>query len=385
LLTKVPIPWAVIPAAGLAAITVDISQLCNTDPPADPGITSTDWLNMQNPADFINYIASAAKFYQLFKRYLWWQACECVTTPTPQSPTPPSAPANLPAINPWGGSIVGATCWDASATTHPKTDGTYTNFLDWLPPITQSSDIGSGNRQSGALGWKRVVWTNKWNTDGTHWTTGYAQIAWYNAGGTIDRTDVANNVAMGATSILDVIPPSTSTQALFFLGGNFPRVGADSVVTASVTTHLQVACVGEVIGGVPAPCCPPDPILSGQLTQLMGMVTLIQRQLAPFAYVPGAAHAGLSGSGHFAVQGLLGAKVTFTTLPDALGQSGNLPVEIFDAGYLTWNTPDGYPQSVRLDHNPYLSLPARCSVFTDLAYDLHASIVATITELKREP
>jgi len=51
----------------------------------------------------------------------------------------------------------------------------------------------------------------------------------------------------------------------------------------------------------------------------MAMVTLIQRQAAPFGYVPGAIHAGLTGTGVIAIQGLIGCKVDITTLPTQLG------------------------------------------------------------------
>lgn len=115
------------------------------------------------------------------------------------------------------------------------------------------------------------------------------------------------------------------------------------------------------------------------------MVTLIQRQSVPFAYVPSTAHVGLSGAGTLAISGLLGAKIAVTTLPSALGRQSTTPEEIFDAGFITFGTPDGYPSSFRLEHNPQLILPARCSAFTQLAYDLHPGVVITITELRREP
>jgi len=57
--------------------------------------------------------------------------------------------------------------------------------------------------------------------------------------------------------------------------------------------------------------------MQAQLDQLMAMVTLIQRQAAPFGYVPGAIHAGLTGTGVIAIQGLIGCK-SVTTLPTQL-------------------------------------------------------------------
>jgi len=114
------------------------------------------------------------------------------------------------------------------------------------------------------------------------------------------------------------------------------------------------------------------------------MVTLIQRQSVPFAYVPGAVHTAISGAGAIAVSGLIGALIDVTTLPASYGSRGTSPAEHFDLGFLAWGTTDGYPSSVRLEHDPQLSLPARCSAFTELAYDLSPGVVVTITELHRE-
>jgi len=90
----------------------------------------------------------------------------------------------------------------------------------------------------------------------------------------------------------------------------------------------------------------------------MAMVTLI-RQAAPFGYVPGAIHAGLTGTGVIAIQGLIGCKVDITTLPTQLCDL-RLARRTFRPRFLTFGTPDGYPTSIRIDHNPQLALPARC-------------------------
>lgn len=114
-------------------------------------------------------------------------------------------------------------------------------------------------------------------------------------------------------------------------------------------------------------------------------MTLIQRQNAPFGYIAAAVHATLSGAGSFAIQGLLGVKVDITTLPSSYGLSGTSPTEHFELGWITFGTADGYPQSIRVDHDPTVALPPRCGLFTELAYDLAPGVVATITELLREP
>jgi hypothetical protein len=125
--------------------------------------------------------------------------------------------------------------------------------------------------------------------------------------------------------------------------------------------------------------------MQAQLDVIQQLLTLIQRQAVPFAYVSKTVHSGLSGAGSISVQGLLGVKLECTTIPSSLGVAGTSPAEHFDLGWITWGTADGYPQSVRIEHSPQLSLPARASAFTSIAYDLHPGVVATITELQREP
>jgi len=62
---------------------------------------------------------------------------------------------------------------------------------------------------------------------------------------------------------------------------------------------------------------PPDPSMQAQLDQLMAMVTLIQRQAAPFGYVPGAIQPHWNGSDRDS--GPNRCKVDITTLPTQLG------------------------------------------------------------------
>ncbi len=154
--------------------------------------------------------------------------------------------------------------------------------------------------------------------------------------------------------------------------------------TTHTTFEIQGLCGPLITGPGPTPCCPPDPLLSAQIDQILKTVTLIQRQAVPFAYIGGTVHSGLTGSGVLAVSGLIGAKITITTDPTNLGVEGSSPAILFDRGFITWGTADGYPQSERLERTNQLSLPARASAFTDLAYDLHPGVTVTITELLRE-
>ena len=158
-----------------------------------------------------------------------------------------------------------------------------------------------------------------------------------------------------------------------------------AAIPHTVNFSVEFLC-GTTTGDTPAaPCCPPDPAIAAMIQQIWEQVNLIQRQAVPFAYIPGTVHAGLSGNGTIGISGLLGAKVDVTTLPASYGRAASLPVEYFGLGFITFGTADGYPSSYKLEHDPQLMLPARCSAYTDLSYDLAPGVVATITELVREP
>ena len=115
------------------------------------------------------------------------------------------------------------------------------------------------------------------------------------------------------------------------------------------------------------------------------MVTLIQRQAAPFGYVYGANHTALSGQGSISVADLIGVSVDVTTIPVGTSVEGGTPNQYFDLGYVTLGTTDGYSTSRRIDHDGTLFLPAAAGVFTTIGYTLGAGVVADIRELVREP
>jgi len=160
------------------------------------------------------------------------------------------------------------------------------------------------------------------------------------------------------------------------------------VASGTVTGRSRVDfyCDFAFPGGPISSCgCPPDPIMSAQLQQILNITTLIQRQAAPFGYVVGAAHAGLSGNGTIALSDLIGVQVDVTTLPASYGRATGEPDEFFELGFLTWGTADGYRSSTRLEHAQQVLFPPLAGVFTVLGYTLAPGVVATVTELVREP
>lgn len=121
-----------------------------------------------------------------------------------------------------------------------------------------------------------------------------------------------------------------------------------------------------------------------QLAYVRTDVQLIQRQAVPFSYLVSTSHAGLSGNGQIAVQGLIGVSIDFTTIPGHLGlSSGNPDAHLF-LGWLNLGTAHGWQRAHHLVDQPTLRLPIGGEISL-IGYSLEAGVVATITELVREP
>lgn len=300
------------------------------------------------------------------RAFLWYRLCECTSGATPSAPAAPSAPANLPAVNPTG--VVNLPLATPCASTNWNVSNTCGgNNWTGIRPV----DLGGRNVTSARLTLLNTIFS------GVGYS-GQIQAVWTDSTGATLRTD-SKPFAAGVTTVL--ITGAAPIGAVK-LDGRLAGAGGTGCSNIDYTT--EIFCNGDVPGGTQTPCCPPDPVLTARVNQILDLVTLIQRQSVPFGYVAGATHAGLTGAGALSVSGLLGCKVDMTTIPASYGQSVGTPVEHFDLGFVTFGSPDGYPSSMRLEHQPTLFLPARCGAYTNLAYTLAPGVVATITELHRE-
>ncbi len=124
--------------------------------------------------------------------------------------------------------------------------------------------------------------------------------------------------------------------------------------------------------------------MNGQLVAIRNQVDLVQRQHVPFATLHGALHAGLTGAGTIAVQGLIGLSVAVTAAPAYLGADMETPPETFKFGDVTVGTADGYLRKTWLVKNPQLFFPIEGNV-TVVAYDLRGGVTINLQELVREP
>lgn len=206
------------------------------------------------------------------------------------------------------------------------------------------------------------------------WSTGIVYINGVGGGAVM-------NTFSWQTALGGLRPGQLNTVALWINSGN----------TTPLTTWDTYGWVSATLSqrGLTSPgntlCCA-DPALLALLPNILQMVTLVQRQSAPFAYVYGANHVGLTGDGELAVSGLIGVSIDVTTLPSSYGRSAGTPEHLFDVGFVTLGTSDGWSTTKRIDADGSLVLPGSAAgAFTRVGYTLRPGVEVSIRELVREP
>lgn len=400
LLNNIPTKWAVPLAAFLGSATYDMTQFCTTDPPAMPTITALDAVNIltsiSNP---LTGLASLQKITDLVKIYLWYQACECASVATPAAPSPPSQPTDWPAFDPgYLPQPTAAKCSTIAASRHfgpfPVTQG---GSFDIFIPGTGDRGAPASNAPNNLslplpVGASTAVITSTHTsvTGDTLSNFGFPFVA-YNAAGSAVASSTNNalgddgrtrSAGIPLTKTTTVVIPSTATQWRFVAQWSANSNTGNGDMTVSIDFYCGGANPGVPVG----PCCPPDTTLAAQVLEILDAVTLIQRQIAPFAYVNGPIHSGLSGNGQIAIaKALLGLRVQLTTIPSRSGRVVGDPDHVFDVGEVSLGDADGWFYTRRIDRETLVWTPKDAQLATLIGYSIPADTVARVTELVREP
>lgn len=437
LLNNIPTPWAVGFAALLGLLTYELSTFCATDPPAIPEFTMADYLALSAPIPTAARATAAAKLSDLVGAYLWPTLCQCDSVPTPpQGPAPAAPPGLQPTV------ILPVPVQFGEWYPMLRKDTKVLALGCGTPARPAGYTLESFDDSAWAVGVAPNVAAQTWASGGTSATTNKAYVQNTeiskanslpgNIEGVAPASPIANNceqfLVRWRVYIGDVTPSEAKVRLGSISNGN-PGWGSGSIYNGGGSNVAPTGSVnmmfmaGRIVpnawnlfvfdvnpsntssvntwsteGGIffgldftdsrlnPSltPCCPPDPLVTSLLEQILGLVTITQRQAAPFSYVYGANHAALSGTGSFAVSGLLGLSVDVTTLPDSYGRSFGTPDELFGVGAVTLGTADGYEIVRRVDHDGALVLPAAAGAFTTVGYTLAPGVVVAIRELVRE-
>lgn len=365
LLNNIPTMWAVPLAGYLGLLTYDLVDFCSVDPPPVPNITAGDVAALLTVLDPIGHTQALVKFQQLIGAYLWYSVCKCDAGATPPAPVPLPAPPGMPTINPPGLAPPQPIAWCDYTRFHAspfETGGTGQWVYLAVHPDVTSAVLDLNNNQLGggphsAMN-RRVEWA-----DHNHLN--------------VLRTDTYT-LAAGAGARFTVPVPQGSREVWVHI----ENVTAGT--TDQVDDRIEFYC-GPLNGPTsptPQPC-PADPVSLGLLHQILELVTLIQRQKVPFAYIPGPRHVGLTGAGQVSLTSPIGVSVQVTNMPAYIGLIGGTPAEFFDLGFVTLGNADGWARSVRLDHNPLLIQPIDAT-WSTLGYSLEPNVVVDVQELKRE-
>lgn len=350
----------------------DVDAFCAVDPPTWTVPDATDIYNFVVGGPLAS-VALVNQFLQdITRAYLWYSLCKCDTVVTPAPPTAPAAPSNLPAINP-----------PYAVTPAPN------------QPCYSHTEVAAGNPYCGGNnpGLTHGDPTNGLNITAVRVTVtmtptsgvgfvGTLRLNWFNATQNI-RADISPTRIVAGTTV-HIFPgaPSGALQSQPQLIGD-GRTGLDC---GNITTLVEYFCNGDQPGGFNSACCPPDPNLTAMLTRIDQLVQLVQRQIAPFASIDGPSHAGLTGNGHIDVtEKMLGVRVQLTTIPAAYGRADGDPLEYFDLGFVHLGDGDQWFGSRQLEQATSIWQPRWSGMATRIGYTLSPGVVATVTELRREP
>lgn len=357
----------------------DVAAFCALDPPTFGLPTGDDIFALVTGGDFGQAAIVQTFMQNVTRAYLWSQLCQCTSGTTPAPPTAPAAPTGLPAVNPpaYVGPAAGLACAEyTGSATDPGS-----NFYVFVKgtgvgatgAVSSAAPIPAGATSA------RIVWTITPGA-GYHSNLNYRLLFYNSALAFIGGTSLDNPAASFPITQTLTIPAGTVGYVVTFANSGISPTSTD-------TWHfdLQFFCGGALPGQTQSPCCPPDPIATGLLNQILQAVTLIQRQSTPFAYVPGPIHSTLSGTGSISVSGILGLLASLTTVPTQIGDRVGTPERLFDAGWLNLGTADGYTEHWPLESAAQLVVPRAAGIYTTVSYSLHPGVVLQLQELVREP
>jgi hypothetical protein len=353
-----PLRWLQAAGAVLGTLAYDLTTICPNDPPDPPTFTEAEYtafaISDIASADYVSFVS---KLSQLAQRALWLLFCQCDGGTVPSFgtfPTPPSGVSVFPVYS------AEPLCWSFTTPTTLSTNartivsGPFqvpTGGFYQLQTIPHDA-VGSNTSNR----WE--VWRN---------TTTDFSTAFF-AGPSLDGGN-------GAGSLSGTFGVTAGSYYWLIIWDNGTHIHGNS------QARMDVFCPQTSA----ASCCGPDASLTDLITQVKDAVTLLQRYEVPFAYVSGAAHSGLSGSGSFTVPtGLLGLRLELTAVGSEVGETLASPDFVSGAGWWSVETVDAVIDERRIRHADQTWFPRFMPTVARVGYSLAPGTVARITELETE-
>lgn len=362
LLQAVESPWLIPVIPLLTLPTIGAAALCASDPPAQPTFTLAEAeALLAQDIGTSDWISGVTKVEALLANAIWYQICQCDSVTTPKVPIAPSPPVGV------------------AVPTFSNTPGIQpcNTFI-----YTSVSHAGGSQNQGGpVLGGlvpSSFTFTAK-NTiaDGTGSVMDYAWVQ-YKTGNPNLRTDTVR-LNQGDTKVITV-PAAAGVAGIFLETNAVSGTGGTFITNSQVDTY----CGGA---GLPSATstCPPDPTVLALLEQILGLLTIVQRQSVPFAYIPGTAHGPLGLTGEFDLASIvLGLKIEVTGIDGTVGEQILDPLRLFDVGWVSIGDADGFWCQTRVTNPSMLYFPKFAGSATKVGWTSTSNARLTITELLRE-
>lgn len=362
LLTKYDLPWLlpIIPLVGLAPLV--LSTFCASDPPATPTFTQAEVDALLQLNFGPNFDSGLSKFKDWCLHMIWYDSCDCTSgalTPI----APPTQPAG------------------STTTVYPPVPiGAPCQTIDYPHGIDNGANVDCAD----ACTWTFYDAGNR----------NLGQVSYVAHTGQLLEPFVP--VPVGAKAVnLNITAGNCGNFLLGNLNFTVPNV-TGAVLSHNVfwdaaagVTHryygVRLYCNGQQPGAPTPPCCPPDAATAATLNTILDLVLSMQRNYAPFGYVLGLEHPGLTGTSSFQVSRVLGIKIEVTAHPLPDTQLPGNPPYVRDLGWISVSEADGMIQERRLSQLGFTWFPQLAPIATQVNYFLNPGVTVKITELKPEP
>lgn len=352
----------VIPFLSLPELT--LSTFCGSDPPAIPVFTAAESAAILHLTFNADFNSGLSKLSDLVAHLAWYELCQCNTGSLSALPAAPAPPSGTPVWTPAAPQNATACSSVQFFETFDNTTFPGSNVSAWpttFPPGVTACRITATVTVSIAPGP----------------TVGY-QLRFTAGDGTTYTTTLFTLSPGDPTRIADFVVPLRPVKVEVI------RWAGSAAGRSTSNEFIDLYCNGLLPGGTVG-VCGPDVATQLSLEAILRMVTLLQRQLVPFATINSTAHSGLSGTGSFAVQGLLGVRIDLTTVPSSVTQDASTPPFFYNVGWVSMSDANGFVDETRAHglHQNWFSRIA--SEATLVGYSFAPGVIATITELQREP
>jgi hypothetical protein len=389
--------WASLAIGALGVLTYQATQLCETDPPAQPTLTATDYSALLKLEPAGELTTALGKLRDLITRAVWFDLCECSSGTTPAPPTnllPPPAGVTLPdyGLTPCAQPRLLVDVRGGVNSNDQLSNITRQAFPNLPIVLSSTTDQNYLSQDIAEIppSWTNVYSTTQLVSGSTPSGFGYAvDVSTFGANG-------ARRSSLLLSTVTSAVPfdrsPDSGASAFNALDRYF-SVNAwannSQITNGRVEWTMNVTCSGQ---SATQPGCCLDPTLYALVTQLMQQVnliredtTLLQRYGLPFAYTTGATHAGLVGSGSLPLARAVGLRIGVDAHPASNPTHIGMPAYIMDLGWISVLTPDGMLDEIRLTRLSTTWMSKLIPSATTLGWGLREGVTITITELLAEP